>query len=141
MRCEKKIRMRGGGRPIVAAVLLAIAGVILCCLAAGCTVFSAADREVVDHRAAVMRALADRLNAAAEPWDKLTLAYIIECEARAAANLSDAAHWRAPTFTHAPTFPAALPWAPVDAVDENPGAAAGGGDAPGEPSPEGGDSP
>jgi len=85
--------------------------------AGGCTVFSAADKAVVDHRAAVMNAVADKANAMPAPpstEDWMNIVQVIERERRAAVNLSNTAHWEKPTYKYNPKTPTTLPWKPVD---------------------------
>lgn len=97
---------------IVAMLLvLLLSGVLL----GGC----AADRATVDHRAAVMTGVADRINAdgvPTAPQDQLDFALCIENERRAAVNLSDALHWRKPTYKYPAKRPTTLPWRPEDDV-------------------------
>ncbi len=70
------------------------------------------DLAALEHRAAVTRAAAD--TAAAGTLTPPQMAYALECEARAAANLVDAAHRREPRFAGPPTAePTALPWTPT----------------------------
>jgi|GEM_PF-3886167 len=83
--------------------------------AGGC----AADRATVDHRAAVMSALADKVNAGTAAdlqANALDAAWVIENERRAAVNLSDACHWRKATYAHPARRPTTLPWTPEDDV-------------------------
>ena len=102
-------------------VLCALCGVF----SPGCiTTFSGKDQAVVDHRAAVLRALANDANARTlppSPADWLTYVWTIENEARAAQNLSDAAHWQKPTFPCPASMPAAVPWTPRDDVSAGSG--------------------
>jgi len=78
-----------------------------------------ADRATVDHRAAVMCGLADKINAgttadlAANSYD---VAWIIENERRAAVNLSDSYGWRKATYPYPAARPASLPWVPQDDI-------------------------
>jgi hypothetical protein len=91
---------------------------ILSCVAvggAGC----AADRATVDHRAAVMSGLADKINSGTADdlrTNALDAAWVIENERRAAVNLSDAYHWRGATYKHPAGRPTTLPWTPQDDV-------------------------
>jgi len=79
----------------------------------------AADRATVDHRAAVMSGLADKINSGtAEDLrdNALDVAWCLENERRAAVNLSDAFHWRTPTYKYPAKRPTELPWRPEDDV-------------------------
>ena len=81
----------------------------------GCSV----DRATIDHRAAVMSGVADKVNAGTTDDlrdNALDVAWIIENERRAAVNLSDAFHWRAPTYKYPARRPTELPWRPEDDV-------------------------
>ena len=100
-----------------------LAAALIGLLVGGCTYMSAKDKLVVDHRAAVMNPAADRVNACTFEQLKdnevlLFIAYTIECERRAAVNLSDAAHWREPTYKYKPKMPTSLPWKPEDEVSK-----------------------
>lgn len=88
------------------------------CLAVG-IVGCAADRATVDHRAAVMTGLADKVNggtAADLAANALDAAWCIENERRAAVNLSDAMHWRKATYEYPAKRPTTLPWVPADDI-------------------------
>ena len=79
----------------------------------------AADRATIDHRAAVMSGLADKINSGTADDlrdNALDAAWVIENERRAAINLSDAYHWRKATYPHAAKRPTSLPWTPEDDV-------------------------
>ena len=96
----------------------------------GCTVFSSADRARVDHRAAVMAAAADKINGStveelSDPAVLKYVAHIMENERRAAVNISDAAHFRKPTYRWPAKAPTTMPWVPID---DKPAAGEGGGD-------------
>ena len=99
---------------IVMLLCMAVAVVGLACVG-GC----AMDRSAIDHRAAVMSAVADKINTGT-PDDlrdnALDVAWIVENERRAAQNLSDAVHWRPPTYKYPARRPDALPWVPEDDV-------------------------
>jgi len=88
--------------------------VLVCLLAllAGC----AADQAVIDHRAAVMCGLADKINAGTADDLRANapdVAWTIENERRAAVNLSNWAHWQAPCYQHPALRPTSLPWVPT----------------------------
>jgi len=73
----------------------------------------------------VMSAVADKINTGTADDlrdNALDVAWIVENERRAAQNLSDAVHWRPPTYKYPARRPEALPWVPEDDVP-----AAGGG--------------
>ena len=96
---------------IVLMLLVVLVGV------AGCTVFSAADKAVVDHRAAELNAVADNANALPAPpaqaeW--LGIVWILENERRAAVNLSNRAHWEKAKYPYPAKAPTTLPWVPAD---------------------------
>jgi len=79
----------------------------------------AADRATVDHRAAVMCGTADMINEGTADNLKANataVAWVIENERRAAVNLSDAYHWRKPTYPYPAKMPTTLPWKPEDDV-------------------------
>jgi len=77
----------------------------------GCMCATGKDLAVIDQRAAITRTVADR--AASSELTLPQMAYALEDEARAAANLADAAHQRSPRFTGPPTNPPTeLPWTP-----------------------------
>jgi hypothetical protein len=91
---------------------------LLCaCLAAqaGCDFYTSATRATFDANATYSRNIADAAakgvkpdGAAMTPADS---AYYLECFARTFQNLSDAGHWRPPTFPKAPTSrPTTIPW-------------------------------
>lgn len=89
-------------------VMLAVAAML-----GGC----AADRATIDHRAAVMSGLADKINSGTADdlaANALDAAWIIENERRAAVNLSDAYHWRKATYPYPARRPTSLPWTPED---------------------------
>ena len=79
----------------------------------------AADRATVDHRAAVMSGLADKVNSGTADdlrSNAIDAAWIIENERRAAVNLSDAYRWRSATYKYSASRPTTLPWTPQDDV-------------------------
>lgn len=107
--------LRASAVRVVTMLLLAVLGLAILAGSTGC----AADRATLDHRAAVMNGLADKLNAQGVPAaesDRLDMIWAVENERRAAVNLSDAAHWRKPTYPYAASRPAAIPWTPTDAA-------------------------
>lgn len=82
---------------------------------AGC----ASDRATIDHRAAVMCGLADKINAGTVDHlrvNAIDAAWVIENERRAAVNLSDAYHWRKATYRYSAKRPTTLPWVPQNDV-------------------------
>jgi hypothetical protein len=82
-------------------------------LVGGCAV----DRATIDHRAAVMSGLADKVNAGTADdlrANAVDAAWVIENERRAAVNLSDAYHWRKATYPNPAKRPTTLPWTPED---------------------------
>lgn len=92
-------------------LVLVLAGFVL----AGCS----ADRAAIDHRAAVMCGVADMINeGTAENLrvNATSAAWVIENERRAAVNLSDAYHFRKPTYPYPAKQPTTLPWKPEDDV-------------------------
>lgn len=97
-------------------VIAALAAFMLPVLVGGCGTFvtSAKDRQAFDNRAKNMRDIADLLNSGSfTAADMPRVAYVIECEAEAAQNLKDMAHWKSPTFKTAPLVPpTCLPWNP-----------------------------
>ena len=79
----------------------------------------AADRATIDHRAAVMSGLADKINGGTADdlrANALDAAWVIENERRAAVNLSDAYHWRSASYKYPAKRPTTLPWTPEDDV-------------------------
>jgi len=79
----------------------------------------AADRATIDHRAAVMSGLADKINSGTADdlrANALDAAWVIENERRSAVNLSDAYHWRSASYKYAAKRPTTLPWTPEDDV-------------------------
>lgn len=79
----------------------------------------AADRATIDHRAAVMSGLADKINSGTADdlrANSLDAAWVIENERRAAVNLSNAYHWRSATYKYPASRPTTLPWTPQDDV-------------------------
>ena len=102
--------MRSGSMCVILLTMLC-----LCVFFGGC----AADRSTVDHRASVMNGLADKVNSStAEDLrdNALDVAWIVENERRAAVNLSDAFHWRKPTYKYPSKRPDSLPYTPEDDV-------------------------
>ena len=96
-------------------VLLMLVAVIGLAFMSGCAV----DRTVIDHRAAVMSAVADKTNSGTADDlrdNALEVAWCLENERRAAQNLSDVVHWRPPTYRYPARRPEALPWVPEDDV-------------------------
>ena len=94
---------------VVVLVLLSCAAVV----STGCS----AGRAIIDHRAAVMSGVADKVNSGTADDlrdNALDVAWVIENERRAAVNLSDAFHWRAPTYKYPARRPTELPWRPED---------------------------
>jgi len=91
-----------------------VAGIlVLAASAGGC----GAPKATLDHRAAVMCGLADKINAGTADElaaNALDVAWAVENERRAAVNLADWAHWRKPTHPYPAKRPTALPWVPVD---------------------------
>jgi inner membrane protein involved in colicin E2 resistance len=89
----------------------------LSCVAMFGGVGCAADRATIDHRAAVMVGLADKINAGTSDDLKANAPYVawtIENERRAAQNISDAYHWKSATYKYPASQPTTLPWTPVD---------------------------
>ena len=79
----------------------------------------AADRATIDHRAAVMSGLADKINSRTADdlrANALDAAWVIENERRSAVNLSDAYHWRSASYKYPAKRPTTLPWTPEDDV-------------------------
>jgi len=79
----------------------------------------AADRATIDHRAAVMSGLADKINSGTADdlrANALDAAWVIENERRSAVNLSDAYHWRSASYKYPAKRPTTLPWTPEDDV-------------------------
>lgn len=94
---------------IVALTMMCMAMLML----GGC----AADRATLDHRAAVMNALADKINAGTAAdleANALDVAWVIENERRAAVNVADAARWKKPTYRYPAKRPTTLPYVPED---------------------------
>ena len=78
---------------------------------AGCDVFTSKTIAVFDDNATYSRNIADA--AAQGALTGADQAYYLECFARTFKNLSDAGHWRQPTYPKAPTSrPTTLPWKP-----------------------------
>ena len=105
-------RKRGSHAAVALAMVPVLAAVLLA--GSGCAV----DRATVDHRAAVMCGLADRINTGTADdlrANALDAAWAIENERRAAMNLSDAYHWRKATYPCPASRPTTLPWTPEDA--------------------------
>ena len=76
---------------------------------AGCDFYTSATVQTFDGNAASARAIADSAARGATP--PADMAYQLECFARTFQNLSDAGHWKAPTYPKAPaTQPTTLPW-------------------------------
>ena len=103
--------MKNGRMLVVMLVLLVGAAVI----STGCS----ADRAKIDHRAAVMSGLADKINGGTADDlrdNALDAAWVIENERRAAVNLSDAYRWRKATYPYPARRPTELPWRPEDDV-------------------------
>jgi len=95
-------------------VLMALVMLSVTCIA-GC----ASDTATVDHRAAVMCGVANQLDAhglPTAPQDQLDCIWAMENERRAAVNLSDAYHWRKPTYPYPAKQPTTMPWTPEDDV-------------------------
>jgi len=94
----------------------AIVLLVLCSLfAGGC----ASDRATLDHRAAVMNGIADKINSGTAldlQANALDVAWALENERRAAVNLRDSAYWRKPTYPYSAKRPTALPWKPEDDI-------------------------
>jgi len=79
----------------------------------------AADHATIDHRAAVMSGLADKINSGTADdlrANALDAAWVIENERRSAVNLSDAYHWRSASYKYPAKRPTTLPWTPEDDV-------------------------
>jgi len=98
---------------MLAVMLVLLVGVAT--VSTGCS----ADRATIDHRAAVMSGLADKINSGTADDlrdNALDAAWVIENERRAAVNLSDAYHWRKATYKYPARRPTALPWEPEDDV-------------------------
>jgi hypothetical protein len=88
--------------------LLAVGCCLLACLS-GCDFYTSATVTTFDSNAASARAVAD--SAAKGDTPPPDMAYQLECFARTFQNLSDAGHWKAPTYPKAPTTqPTTLPW-------------------------------
>jgi len=103
--------MRNGWTLFVMLVLL----VGVAAVSTGCS----ADRATIDHRAAVISGLADKINSGTADDlrdNALDAAWVIENERRAAVNLSDAYHCRKATYKYPARRPTALPWKPEDDV-------------------------
>jgi hypothetical protein len=79
---------------------------------AGCDMYTAKTVAGMDNNALASRLIASQ--AEANQLTPASMAYYLENDARAFQNLSDAGHWRQPTFATAPTNrPTTLPWAPI----------------------------
>jgi hypothetical protein len=82
---------------------------------AGCDCYTTATRVTFDANAQYSRNIADAAAAGVKP-DGTALtpadsAYYLECFARTFQNLSDAGHWKTPTYPKAPTtMPTTIPW-------------------------------
>ncbi len=88
--------------------LLAIGCFLLASLS-GCDFYTSATVQTFDTNAASARAVAD--SAAKGDTPPPDMAYQLECFARTFQNLSDAGHWKTPTYPKAPaTQPTTLPW-------------------------------
>jgi hypothetical protein len=96
-------------------ILLGLLTSLCLFLAVGC----AADRATLEHRAAVMDGLAEKINSGT-PADLTTnalyVAWVVENERRAAVNLADRFGGKAPTYPYAAKQPTTLPWTPEDEV-------------------------
>ena len=84
---------------------------------AGCDIYTSKTISVFDDNAAYSRNIADAaakgVKPDGQPFTAPDAAYYLECFARTFKNLSDAGHWRQPTYPQAPTSrPATLPWKP-----------------------------
>lgn len=87
----------------------------LCLALGGCDVYTSATKTTFDANAAYARHIADAAAAGVNPdgstYTREEAAYHLECFARTFQNLSDAGHWRPPTYAKAPaTRPTTLPW-------------------------------
>jgi hypothetical protein len=90
-------------------ICLSAIGCSLLASLAGCDFYTSATVQTFDANAASARAVADSAAKGATPPPDM--AYQLECFARTFQNLSDAGHWKAPTYTKAPTTqPTTLPW-------------------------------
>jgi hypothetical protein len=89
----------------------AVLVIVLVMCIAGCDVYTSGTVATFDTNAASARNAADAANAG--QTSQPAMAYQLECFAETFQNLSDAGHWRQPTFTAAPTtVPTTLPWTP-----------------------------
>jgi len=95
-----------------------IAGILIVLLPAGlagCDMYTAGTVRTFDNNAAFSRNIADAAAAGVKPdgtpYTVLDAAYHLECFTRTFQNLSDAGHWRPPTYPKAPTTrPTVIPW-------------------------------
>jgi len=96
-----------GRQVAIVMLMLVVLGMV------GCS----ADRATVDHRAAVMGGVADKINSGTADdlrANASDVAWTIENERRAAVNLSDSYHWRKATYQYPASRPTTLPWKPQD---------------------------
>jgi hypothetical protein len=91
---------------MLAAMTMALFLVVMLC---GCDMYTAKTVTTFDTNATVARAIAD--SAAKGTTPPADMAFQLECFARTFQNLSDAGHWKPPTYPKAPTTqPTTLPW-------------------------------
>jgi hypothetical protein len=92
----------------------AILTLVVVLVIAGCDVYTSQTVATMDSNAASARNAADAANKGDTPQP--AMAYQLECFAEAFQNLSDAGHWKQPTYPKAPTtVPTTLPWTPPPA--------------------------
>lgn len=103
-----KMLMHVATKVLFLVFLLAIGCSLLASLS-GCDFYTSATVQTFDANAASARAIADSAAKGVTPAPDM--AYQLECFARTFQNLSDAGHWKAPTYPKAPaTQPTTLPW-------------------------------
>jgi len=91
--------------------LSAVVILVLVLCIAGCDVYTSKTVATFDSNAASARNIADAASSGDTP--PAAMAYQLECFAETFQNLSDAGHWKQPTYPKAPTtVPTTLPWAP-----------------------------
>ena len=88
------------------------------CLLAGCDVYTAKTVQEMDQNATISDWAANK--SAAGNMSREEEAYWLEVFRRAFRNLSDAGHFKAPTYKDAPTtMPTTLPWTPSGGLNPN----------------------
>jgi hypothetical protein len=116
---ERELR-RGFRRAVKAIIGIIIVAwtLIAVTMLGGCDVYTAETVKQMDQNAMTSRAIAN--DATAGRLTPETMAYDLELLARGYQNLSDAGHWRKPTFTGPPTtMPTTLPWTPTGGLNPN----------------------